>query len=338
MVADLTSVKNNWIYQSNRLIESSYTLTVTEQKLLRILASMIKKDDQDFKEYEFKTKDLQKLVGINNNKRFYSDIDKLSTLLMTRIIKIKYENNKKFDIYHFVEVAKYNNGTLTLKINPELKPFYLNLDWYTKYQLKNILQFKSTYSFRFYELLKQYQAIGVRKISVEDIRFKLDIKKDEYPKYANLKQKVILPAQKEINLKTDINFEFEEIKESRKIVAINFIIHSKELQAEIPEAKDNVDLIEMVKSIIHEDITDLEAAAILQAAKDNINIIKEKYEIAKASSNINNIISWMKDAIKNNYQMPKGKSIKTFSNYNQRSYDFDDLEKKLLGYDEVAIE
>ncbi|WP_251862429.1 replication initiation protein [Clostridium sp. Marseille-Q2269] len=52
----------NWVYQSNRLIEASYTLTVIEQKLIRLLASMIKKDDTDFKEYKFKTKDLIKIL------------------------------------------------------------------------------------------------------------------------------------------------------------------------------------------------------------------------------------------------------------------------------------
>lgn len=51
MITDLQNTNNNWIYQSNRLIETCYTLTVMEQKLIRLLASMIKKDDDDFKEY-----------------------------------------------------------------------------------------------------------------------------------------------------------------------------------------------------------------------------------------------------------------------------------------------
>ncbi|MBL4937742.1 replication initiation protein [Clostridium sp. YIM B02515] len=342
MLTDLTNSKNNWIYQSNKLLESSYTLTVLEQKILRILASMIKKDDVDFKEYEFKASDLAKIMGSKNNKNIYRELDKLTDILMTRVVRIKNMDNNNFEKYHFVEVVKYSDGILKLKINPEMKPFYINLDWYTKYQLKNILQFKSTYSFRFYELLKQYQTIGSRSISIEDIRLKLDIKKDEYPKYANLKQKVIIPAQKEINEKSDISFEFHEIKESRKVVAINFKITNTKIEQELLITSDtrpdsNRDKIQEVKSIIIEDITELEVSSILNAAKGDVDIIREKYEIAKVSDRIKNIVSWMLTAIKEDYQWPKGKKkASTFNNFEQRKYDFDSLEKKLLGWEEAA--
>ncbi|MBW9159462.1 hypothetical protein [Clostridium tagluense] len=65
-----------------------------------------------------------------------------------------------------------------------------------------------------------------------------------------------------------------------------------------------------------------------------MKIIKEKYEIAKVTPNINNIVGWVIDAIKRDYQPPKG-NIKrgSFNDYEQRSYDFDELEKKLLGWD-----
>ena len=43
MITDLKNTNNNWVYQSNKLIEASYTLTVLEQRLIRVLASMIKK-------------------------------------------------------------------------------------------------------------------------------------------------------------------------------------------------------------------------------------------------------------------------------------------------------
>ncbi len=212
MLNELKSMINNWIYQSNRLIEASYTLTVMEQKLIRLLASMIKKDDDDFKEYKFKTKELIKILNTSDS-RFYRDIDNITDSIMQRVIKIKDINTGEFEKYHWVDICKYKDGILTLKVNKELKPFYLNLDWYTKYQLKNIMQFKSTYSFRLYELLKQYEKIGIRSITIDDFRCVLDIDDKQYPKYANLKQKVISVAVNEINSKTDLYIEYEEEKE-----------------------------------------------------------------------------------------------------------------------------
>jgi len=335
MKIDLINTDDNWVYQSNKLIEASFSLTAIEQKLLRILASMIKKDDIDFKEYEFRVKDLMFLLGIKNNKNFYKEIDKIATLLMTRIVKIRNIEMKEFQIYHFVEVAKYYNGILKLKINPEMKPFYLNLDWYTKYQLKNILQFKSTYSFRFYELLKQYQNIRERTLHIEDIRLKLDIRKDEYPKYANLKQKVINPAIKEINEKTNITINFEDIKQSRRVSSIKFYIKPKNITLieTTVDSYDDSKGLKDIKKIIEENITDLEAKKILDSASGNIELVKEKYSLAKSTNKIEGIVGWLIRAIQEDWQPPKVKTIKsTFNCFKQREYDVKDLERKLLGW------
>ncbi|MRB31447.1 RepB family plasmid replication initiator protein, partial [Bacillus thuringiensis] len=48
-----------------------------------------------------------------------------------------------------------------------------------------------------------------------------------YPNYTNFKQRVLNPSQKELNQKTDISFEFEEIKSGRKVKKIRFIIRSQ---------------------------------------------------------------------------------------------------------------
>ncbi|MBD5589604.1 replication initiation protein [Clostridium botulinum] len=334
----IESAKNNWIYQSNKLIEASYTLTVIEQKLIRLLASMIKKDDTDFKEYKFKTKDLIKILNTSDS-RFYRDIDNITDLLMQRIIKIKDISNGEFEKYHWVDVAKYKKGVLILKINKDLKPFYLSLDWYTKYQFKNIMQFKSTYSFRMYELLKQYEKIGYRIITINEIRSMLDIKKNKYPKYANLKQKVIKVSINEININTDLFIDYEEVKESRKITSIKFYIKSKvqdKARNEIVvslEDKES-DYIKEVKSILDEEITNLQAKQIYDAAKGNIDLIKEKYNIAKESNNIKSIVAFMVSALKEDYKGSiSKKKVDRFNDFEQRSYDFKKLESQLLGWE-----
>lgn len=337
METDLNIVNGNWIYQSNKLIEASYTLTVLEQKLIRLLASMIKKDDNDFKEYEFKTKDLIKLLNTSDS-RFYRDIDNITDLLMQRIIKIRDINNNEFEKYHWVDVAKYKNGILKLKINKDLKPFYLSLDWYTKYQLKNIMQFKSTYSFRLYELLKQYESIGNRLITIDDLRITLDINKNQYPKYANLKQKVIKVAVNEINKNTDIHINFEEFKEIRKVTSIKFIIKANKVLSEIAAGEvgadlKEIDLIKQVQAIFYNhDITELEAKSVLKDSNNNISLIKKCYEYC-INKNIDNVIGYMRTIIKD-FKEPQGNIKKNnFTDYEQRSYDYGELEKKLLGWE-----
>ena len=49
---------------------------------------------------------------------------------------------------------------------------------------------------------------------------------DIYPAYGNFKQRVLMPAQKELKNKTDISFNLEEIKSGRRVKKVKFIIHS----------------------------------------------------------------------------------------------------------------
>ncbi len=343
METGLQTINENWIYQSNKLIEASHSFTVLEQKLIRLLASMIKKDDVDLKKYQFKAIDLSEILGIHQ-KNIYKELDKVTDKLMLRVIKVKNTEVEKFKKYHLIKNAEFENGILTMKIDEEMKEFYLELKQYTKYQLKNIMQFKSTYSFRIYELLKQYEKIGSRIVTIYNLRIALDINTNQYPKYSNLKQKVIKIAINEINNNTDLHIECEERKDSRKVTSIKFYITSNkntcksEIAVTIEDVKPNepqisIGHINLIKEIIKEEITDQDAKSILISANEDINIIKEKYIYSQSAGKIGNLVGWLIDAIKKDYQPPIGKvKVDKFNDYEQRSYDFDELEKNLLGW------
>ena len=85
------------------------------------------------------------------------------------------------------------------------------------------MQFTSIHAIRIYELLKQYQNIRERVISIPEIKECCGVI-DKLKKYNNFEKKILLIAKREINEKSDISFEFERIKDGRKIVAIKFLI------------------------------------------------------------------------------------------------------------------
>lgn len=337
METSLQNVNENWIYQSNKLIEASHSFTVLEQKLIRLLASMIKKDDVDLKEYQFKAIDLGGILGIQQ-KNIYRELDKVTDRLMLRVIKVKNNESEKFKKYHLIKNTAFENGILTMKIDEEMKEFYLELKQYTKYQLKNVMQFKSTYSFRLYELLKQYEKIGSRIITIDNLRLALDINTSQYPKYSNLKQKVIKVAIDEMNNNTDLHIEYEELKESRKVTSVKFIIISNkgnnEIAATFVDVPKDMDLIKQVKDIfIEHKLTDHEASCILKDATNNMNLIKQCYEYMLTKDKIPNVVGYMRTLVKG-FNVPKENIKKgTFNDYEQRTYDFNELEKKLLGWE-----
>jgi len=247
---------------------------------------------------------------------------------------------------------KRKEGILILSLDKGLKPYMLELkEMYTSYKLSNVLSLKSKYSIRIYEILKSNLFKKCIKIELEELKKMVGAKASYLKVYADFKNKVLLQAQKELNANTDINFEFEEIKTGRKVTSLKFYINTNKTKNKaIEEACVTLEdkytneeekrfrgLINEVKSIFKENITGLQAKSILDTAKGNINIIKEKYEIAKVTPGIKGIVGWMCDAIKRDYQQLKGKvevENGSFNDYVQRPFD-PLLENKLLGWDKA---
>ena len=216
------------VVKSNCLVEASYKLTIQEQRIILLMASMVKPEDEDFQIYRIKIKDFLDLVGIKDQGK-YPEIKKITRTLRSRELII-HKPGSELQI-GWLSSAEYfdGKGYVELEFSPKLKPYLLKLkEFFTSYQLKNVIQLKSVYSIRIYELLKQYEKIGKRDMELDELRYILGIEDKKYPMYANLKQKILNPAQKELEEKTDLSFKFEELKEGRKVKAIRFLISKNE--------------------------------------------------------------------------------------------------------------
>ena len=218
------------IRKANHLIEASYKLSALEQKIIALLASTIRPDDSDFKAYPIKIKDFQDLTGTASNN--YDRLEDVVVGLKEKNLKIIYLNDEEKKVIlnvSWLSSTKYTEGSgiIELCFDPKLKPFFLQLKArFTKYRLKNVVQLRSQFSIRIYELLKQYEKLGQRLFTVPDLRSVLGIEEGQYKLYADFKRKVLLIAQDEIAKKTDISFTFEEIKISHGIGQIRFFIKS----------------------------------------------------------------------------------------------------------------
>ncbi|MBZ9626450.1 replication initiation protein [Clostridium sp. FP2] len=340
--------KNYLITKSNYFImNSSYDLSLQEQKIILTLASMVQPNDEEFKPYKFKISDFMELVGIVDKSK-YIEVPKITKELMKKVFEIE-EGNTIIQTA-WLSGVRYEKGSgmVTLKFNPDLKPYMLKLsNMFTQYKLANILNMKSKYSIRMYEILKANEFKKQRYIEIEVEELRKLVKADNvYPLYNDFKRFVIERTQKELKKLSDISFEFEEKKTGRKVTSIKFYITSNkntcksEIAASLAEPKPklkpkpqiNIDHIKIVKEIIKEEITDQEAQSILTSANGDIHIIKEKYRCSQRAAKITNMVGWLIDAIKKDYQAPISKvKVDKFNDYAQREYDFDKLEKKLLG-------
>jgi plasmid replication initiation protein len=213
------------VFQHNNLIEARYSLTLQEKKIILWLTSKIQPKDQDFKKHTLTVQEFMDLVGLTGHAN-YKELQKITLGLMKKVLVIKEPDKKRITQVSWINSARYEEGEGFIRISfaPEMHPFLLQLkSQFTAINATDIMQFKSIHAIRVYELLKQYQSIGKRTLSLDEIKEHCGIK-DKLKKFSDFEKKILLISQREINAKSDIHFEFERIKHSRKIVAINFTI------------------------------------------------------------------------------------------------------------------
>ena len=240
--------ENNLVTKSNRLIEAAYKLTEIEQKIVLTLISLVEPGDTKFRSFTFAIKDFIKLIGAKSEKR-YRELENITATLLSKVHHIRFEDG--LTQVQWLSRADYNykQGTITLTLNEFLEPYLLDLKReFTSYQLKNVSKLKGHYAIRIYELLKQYERLKERMFDLDDLRHKLGTE-DIYPAYANFKQRVLVPAQKQINQKSDIDIIFKEIKEGRSVKRIKFLVSSKNTIIQpltiIEEVEDKQEIIDM---------------------------------------------------------------------------------------------
>jgi len=227
----MTALKKErkYVVKSNQLIEARYRLSLQESRVILWLLMQICPDDEDFKQHKIDIKEFSKMIGAEVDNQ-YSKLRSVTKRLMQRAIEIYNPEKKEWLQVSWLSSIKYQStkGCVLLRFDPELKPYLLKLKGhFTKLEVADLLQLKSIYSIKIFELLKQYESIKKRKISVEDLRAYCGIQKGKYRHYNAIKLYVIERAAAEINAKTEYEVDYKEIKESRKIVTIEWTIKKK---------------------------------------------------------------------------------------------------------------
>ncbi len=220
------------VTQSNDLVEARYNLPLAEQRLVLTMISRIQPEDEDFKPYRISVSEFSEFLGIAKDSA-YAECKKITGNLLSRVINIK-EPHRLLQI-GWMSSAEYVDGTgmVNLSFDPLLKPYLLQLKSnFTSCKLEMLLSFKSQYSMRMYVLLKQYEKLKEREIELVSLQEMLGIQKERYKLYADFRRFVLESVQKELKEKTDLYFEFDEIKYGRKVGAIRFRIFTKDLPCE----------------------------------------------------------------------------------------------------------
>ena len=157
----------------------------------------------------FDAKEIKSMMQMKD--RSFKAFEKIITGLQDRTISLKTQNGyiriKAFPTLIFNEVEK----NIEIDINKRILPLFMELtEQFTQYSLKEFLSLNSKHSKRMYQLLKQYEGIGERTISVDDLKKFLEIEENKsYNRFYNLEKRVLETTKNDINLLTTLNINYE---------------------------------------------------------------------------------------------------------------------------------
>ena len=114
-------------------------------------------------------------------------------------------------------------GSLTVTFNADILPYLKQVKQkFVLYNLKEVANFGSLYSTRLYELIQEFKDTGWLVKSVAQLREVFAVGK-KFKLYADFKKYTFAHAVDEINAQyPTMKLRFEEIKEGRKVVSIDF--------------------------------------------------------------------------------------------------------------------
>ena len=101
------------------------------------------------------------------------------------------------------------------------------LEQFTTIDLLAVSQLTSVHSVRLYELLSQFKSTGYRVISVDDFRFAMDVVNTNKGT-KELKRRVLNPAIKQLNEKSDLFCTVSDVTEGRTITGFKFVFRTQE--------------------------------------------------------------------------------------------------------------
>ncbi len=157
------------VRKSNDLVQMTRNnLTLSQQRLMLHIFSMIKPEDTDLPSYELSIYDFIKMTGMDpHSGALYKQVRKnIEELANAPIQWIKNNGTSTVETFRWIDKVRIDEGRarMTITLDPVLKPHLVQLKTlYTTMDVTYTMLMRSTYSIRIYELCKSYQSLYLKK-------------------------------------------------------------------------------------------------------------------------------------------------------------------------------
>ena len=220
----------------------SNSMTLQELRFFSIYLSKINPWDKSTRVVRFPLDDFRRIMGLGAGENI-AHFRYIIRHILQQVVEVPNEKGTgytAFQLFKQAEVAKDDNDEWYVEFDAHDKALPLMFDFknkYFKYELWNALRLKSPNQVRMYEILKQYEGLGKRELTVKELRELLGIGKNEYTDrtgWSNFKKKVLDSCQQALKETTDICYTYERGKVGKGGKWLSVVFH-------IEKNKDYVD-------------------------------------------------------------------------------------------------
>lgn len=230
-------LEDNTVTKSNALARAYYRFGLVEKRVMEALVSQLNPQTHpsQIQPIKLKAVDYAKTFGVSE-KNAYKDIGSAVDALLHRVIIIN--EVKEIRKLNLTSEAVYREkeGTITVTFSPLVVPHLVGLKRkFTKYPLKIAAKFKSSYSWRFYELMVSWakdpkltegKFAGWFTVRVVELREMLGVPASY--SWWMFSERVLQTTRNELLRDAKIDIEFERIKTNRKITHLKIMFSETE--------------------------------------------------------------------------------------------------------------
>ena len=241
-------MKNGLVVKDNALINASYNLELTEQRLIMLAIINARESGQGItadSKLEIHASDYAKLFNVSIDASYKALREAVNNLFNRQFSYIaEYKRTGKTGVVRSRWVSRifYVDDLALLEITfaPDVVPLVTRLEeHFTSYQAKQVAHLTSKYATRLYELLIAWREVGkVPQIEISEFRNRLGLLDTEYTAMNNFKSRVLEPSIKQINEHTDITVTYEQHKKGRVISGFSFKLKQKQQAKKVETNRD----------------------------------------------------------------------------------------------------
>lgn len=219
---------DNSVTKSNALSRAYYRFSISEKRVMEALISRLHpmRSDNDLQDIELTAVEYSKAYGLALN-HSYGELSNAVDGLITKIITTT-QGPDLIKTPIMVEARyKEHEGRIVCTLNPRIVPHLIGLrEKFSSYPLAKAVSFKSSYTWRFYEILVSWaqpkantggRFIGWFNIETDELRQMLGVP-NSY-NYGMFRKSVLEHVTDEIYDKANIILKMEPKKTSRRITS-----------------------------------------------------------------------------------------------------------------------